>query len=222
MVYSQVVMRFRKHVGDSVLHISFMVMNSDRIKGWGNERSSSEPADQRYRPARFPHGKIRSDPAGDWWEASRLTAQPPWLLVTWISQTSSVSEVCSSSRLQKQVRRAIVGNQDTATRIMSPIVAKRKALNWRAVFSSCCVYLLDFQRSTVVGRAQLSYEQLRPQSRVFARRRASAKACIIRAEVFLCRHSNEFFDTRNNRAGEGRPRAQTTRSEFRGLKSVCG
>ncbi|KAJ8865856.1 hypothetical protein PR048_033379 [Dryococelus australis] len=30
---------------------------------------------------------------------------------------------------------------DNATRIQSPIAAKRKALNWRAVFSSCCVYL---------------------------------------------------------------------------------
>ncbi|KAJ8878606.1 hypothetical protein PR048_019187 [Dryococelus australis] len=35
---------------------------------------------------------------------------------------------------------------DTATRIKSTIAAKRKALNWRAVFSSCCVYLWDFQR----------------------------------------------------------------------------
>ncbi|KAJ8895425.1 hypothetical protein PR048_000757 [Dryococelus australis] len=35
---------------------------------------------------------------------------------------------------------------DTATRIKSPIAAKRKALTRRAVFSSCCVYLWDFQR----------------------------------------------------------------------------
>ncbi|KAJ8878882.1 hypothetical protein PR048_019481 [Dryococelus australis] len=35
---------------------------------------------------------------------------------------------------------------DTATRIKSSIAAKRKALNWRAVFSSCCVYLWDFQQ----------------------------------------------------------------------------
>ncbi|KAJ8868063.1 hypothetical protein PR048_031872 [Dryococelus australis] len=35
---------------------------------------------------------------------------------------------------------------DTATRIKSPIAAKLKALNWRAVFSSCCMYLWDFQR----------------------------------------------------------------------------
>ncbi|KAJ8890328.1 hypothetical protein PR048_009836 [Dryococelus australis] len=34
---------------------------------------------------------------------------------------------------------------DTATH-KSPIAAKRKALNWRAVFSSCSVYLWDFQR----------------------------------------------------------------------------
>ncbi|KAJ8897909.1 hypothetical protein PR048_003266 [Dryococelus australis] len=36
--------------------------------------------------------------------------------------------------------------RDTATRIKSPIAAKRKALNWRAVFSSHCVCLWDFQR----------------------------------------------------------------------------
>ncbi|KAJ8874324.1 hypothetical protein PR048_025170 [Dryococelus australis] len=35
---------------------------------------------------------------------------------------------------------------DTATRIRSTIAAKRRALNWRAVFSSCCVYPWDFQR----------------------------------------------------------------------------
>ncbi|KAJ8870439.1 hypothetical protein PR048_029461 [Dryococelus australis] len=35
---------------------------------------------------------------------------------------------------------------DTATRINSPIAAKRKALNWRTVFSSCSVCLWDFQR----------------------------------------------------------------------------
>ncbi|KAJ8866591.1 hypothetical protein PR048_032450 [Dryococelus australis] len=35
---------------------------------------------------------------------------------------------------------------DTATHIKSHIAAKRKAQNWRAVFSSCCVYLWDFQR----------------------------------------------------------------------------
>ncbi|KAJ8878401.1 hypothetical protein PR048_018979 [Dryococelus australis] len=34
----------------------------------------------------------------------------------------------------------------TATRIKSPIAAKSKALNWRAVFSSLCVYLWHFQR----------------------------------------------------------------------------
>ncbi|KAJ8888778.1 hypothetical protein PR048_008270 [Dryococelus australis] len=35
---------------------------------------------------------------------------------------------------------------DIATRIKSPIAAKRKALYWRALFSPCCVYLWDFQR----------------------------------------------------------------------------
>ncbi|KAJ8895542.1 hypothetical protein PR048_000878 [Dryococelus australis] len=35
---------------------------------------------------------------------------------------------------------------DTTSPIKSPIAAKRKALNWRAVFSSCCVNLRDFQR----------------------------------------------------------------------------
>ncbi|KAJ8875055.1 hypothetical protein PR048_022945 [Dryococelus australis] len=35
---------------------------------------------------------------------------------------------------------------DTVTRIKSSTAFKREALNWRAVFSSCCVYLWDFQR----------------------------------------------------------------------------
>ncbi|KAJ8896830.1 hypothetical protein PR048_002176 [Dryococelus australis] len=33
--------------------------------GLGNGRSPRKPADQRHRPARFPHAKIRCDPAGD-------------------------------------------------------------------------------------------------------------------------------------------------------------
>ncbi|KAJ8869575.1 hypothetical protein PR048_028567 [Dryococelus australis] len=33
--------------------------------GGGNGRSLRKPADQRHRPARFPHANIRSDPAGD-------------------------------------------------------------------------------------------------------------------------------------------------------------
>ncbi|KAJ8894224.1 hypothetical protein PR048_006836 [Dryococelus australis] len=33
--------------------------------GGGNRKSLRKPADQRHRPARFPHAKIRSDPAGD-------------------------------------------------------------------------------------------------------------------------------------------------------------
>ncbi|KAJ8894334.1 hypothetical protein PR048_006959 [Dryococelus australis] len=35
---------------------------------------------------------------------------------------------------------------DTTRRIKCAIAATFKALNWRAVFSSCCVYLWDFQR----------------------------------------------------------------------------
>ncbi|KAJ8889304.1 hypothetical protein PR048_008802 [Dryococelus australis] len=38
---------------------------------------------------------------------------------------------------------------DTATRIKSPIATKRKALNWLAVFSSHCVFLWDFQCSSL-------------------------------------------------------------------------
>ncbi|KAJ8867779.1 hypothetical protein PR048_031582 [Dryococelus australis] len=34
-------------------------------KGGGNGRSLRKPSDQRHRPARFPHVKIRSDPTGD-------------------------------------------------------------------------------------------------------------------------------------------------------------
>ncbi|KAJ8898216.1 hypothetical protein PR048_003576 [Dryococelus australis] len=49
----------------------------------GNERSLRKPADQQHRPARFPHAKIREwpgsgiEPGSSWWQASRLTAQPP-------------------------------------------------------------------------------------------------------------------------------------------------
>ncbi|KAJ8878338.1 hypothetical protein PR048_018915 [Dryococelus australis] len=43
------------------------------------------------------------------------------------------------------VRRGSVKG-DIATRIKPPITTKRKAMNWRAVFSSCCVCLWDFQR----------------------------------------------------------------------------
>ncbi|KAJ8880239.1 hypothetical protein PR048_016705 [Dryococelus australis] len=40
--------------------------SSAGMKGRGNGRSPRKPADQRHRPVRFPHAKIRSDPAGDW------------------------------------------------------------------------------------------------------------------------------------------------------------
>ncbi|KAJ8885965.1 hypothetical protein PR048_012171 [Dryococelus australis] len=48
--------------------------------GGGNGRYPRKPADQRHRPTRFPHAKIRERPGrglNPWWEASRLTAQPP-------------------------------------------------------------------------------------------------------------------------------------------------
>ncbi|KAJ8879006.1 hypothetical protein PR048_019612 [Dryococelus australis] len=53
------------------------------------------------------------------------------------------------SAFEAERRRSVKG--DTATRIKSPIVSKRKALNWRAVFSSCCVYLWDFQRLVIIS-----------------------------------------------------------------------
>ncbi|KAJ8888267.1 hypothetical protein PR048_007754 [Dryococelus australis] len=38
------------------------------------------------------------------------------------------------------------------THAMCPFAPTRKALNWRAVFLSCCVYLWDFQRAGMQGR----------------------------------------------------------------------
>ncbi|KAJ8867920.1 hypothetical protein PR048_031729 [Dryococelus australis] len=50
-----------------------IIYNSDMLrfshasesKSGGNWRRLRKPANQRYRPARFPHAKVRSDPAGD-------------------------------------------------------------------------------------------------------------------------------------------------------------
>ncbi|KAJ8872334.1 hypothetical protein PR048_025938, partial [Dryococelus australis] len=48
-----------------------------------NRRFSRKSVDRRHRPARFPHAEIcvarpEIEPGSPWWEASRLTAQPPW------------------------------------------------------------------------------------------------------------------------------------------------
>ncbi|KAJ8866799.1 hypothetical protein PR048_032660 [Dryococelus australis] len=43
----------------------------------------------------------------------------------------------------------MMGKGDSATRIKCAIASKRKAVNWRAVFTSCCVYLWDFQCTSV-------------------------------------------------------------------------
>ncbi|KAJ8866096.1 hypothetical protein PR048_033620 [Dryococelus australis] len=54
----------------------------------------------------------------------------------------------SSRRFTKECRcrDMPIGTRDNATRIKSSIAPKRKALNWRTVFSSCCVYPWHFQR----------------------------------------------------------------------------
>ncbi|KAJ8894311.1 hypothetical protein PR048_006930 [Dryococelus australis] len=68
-----------------------LVKNAERIfpsseygavpewRGGGNGRSPGKPADQRYRPARFPHLVTQPgiEPGSPWWEASGLTARPP-------------------------------------------------------------------------------------------------------------------------------------------------
>ncbi|KAJ8891043.1 hypothetical protein PR048_010552 [Dryococelus australis] len=53
-----------------------------------------------------------------------------------VSHDSRLPSACSA--LEADRRGSVKG--DTATRIKSPIATKRTALNWRAVFSSCCVY----------------------------------------------------------------------------------
>ncbi|KAJ8869761.1 hypothetical protein PR048_028769 [Dryococelus australis] len=54
-----------------------------------------------------------------------------------VLQTAVYLELFSAFEAER--RGSVKG--DTATHIKSPIAAKRKALNWRAVFSWCCVYL---------------------------------------------------------------------------------
>ncbi|KAJ8874349.1 hypothetical protein PR048_025197 [Dryococelus australis] len=44
--------------------LNIEVLRADEGEGGGNGRSPRRPADQRHHPARFPHAKIRGDPAG--------------------------------------------------------------------------------------------------------------------------------------------------------------
>ncbi|KAJ8884798.1 hypothetical protein PR048_010994 [Dryococelus australis] len=75
------------------------VVDRTRNTGGGNGRSPIKPADQRHRPARFPYAKIPLpghsrqgiEPGLPWWEASRLTAQPPWLHIISRFERSPVS-----------------------------------------------------------------------------------------------------------------------------------
>ncbi|KAJ8869007.1 hypothetical protein PR048_030553 [Dryococelus australis] len=61
------------------------------------------------------------------------------ILLSLVGQSVNYNDDSFFSAFEAKRRGSVKG--DTATRIKSPIAAKRKALNWRAVFSSCCVYL---------------------------------------------------------------------------------
>ncbi|KAJ8891859.1 hypothetical protein PR048_004414 [Dryococelus australis] len=71
-----------------------VIMEQRRNERGGHGRSPRKPADQRHRPAR-KSGVIRPgiEHGSPWWEASRLTAQPPWP-PDWHSDlyTASISE----------------------------------------------------------------------------------------------------------------------------------
>ncbi|KAJ8877240.1 hypothetical protein PR048_021694 [Dryococelus australis] len=60
-----------------------MIQPAVHTVGWGNGRSLRKPADQRNRPAQFPHAKIRerprreSNPVSSRWEASSLISTSP-------------------------------------------------------------------------------------------------------------------------------------------------
>ncbi|KAJ8865798.1 hypothetical protein PR048_033320 [Dryococelus australis] len=61
------------------------------------------------------------------------------------SSSAPKTSMLRAAQISSLPRRRGSINGDIVTRIKSPIASKRKALNWRAVFSSCCVYLSDFQ-----------------------------------------------------------------------------
>ncbi|KAJ8875179.1 hypothetical protein PR048_023074 [Dryococelus australis] len=69
-------------IGSPLRHLEVSVEQHRNERGGGNRRSARKPADQRYRPALFPHAKIPGanplgiEPGSPWWEASSLTTTP--------------------------------------------------------------------------------------------------------------------------------------------------
>ncbi|KAJ8867302.1 hypothetical protein PR048_031103 [Dryococelus australis] len=141
------------------------------MQGRGNGRSPRKPVDQRHRPARFPHVKIRertrreSNPVRAWWEANiqtcrRVDVAEVSILIGWkiILLASRLSRYCDSSitrLLSKfplylelsstfETKERGVDKVDTSTHIKCASAIKREALNWRVSFSSCRVFLRDF------------------------------------------------------------------------------
>ncbi|KAJ8872623.1 hypothetical protein PR048_026231 [Dryococelus australis] len=71
-------------------------------------------------------------------------------------------------RVRSEGRWGMIPFREASTRIKSSIAPKCKTLNWRAVFSSCCVYLWDFQRRPCYftgGNGYAWWEGLRKCSR---------------------------------------------------------
>ncbi|KAJ8897864.1 hypothetical protein PR048_003217 [Dryococelus australis] len=89
------------------------------------------------------------EPGSHWWEASRLTTQPPWPQNRMIKNTTFVFQ---GSRLPgdsfPRLRPGSAENDkgDTATLDKYSVAAKRKAFNWRVVFSSSRMYRLFTSR----------------------------------------------------------------------------
>ncbi|KAJ8878557.1 hypothetical protein PR048_019135 [Dryococelus australis] len=148
-------------------------MEQCREKGGGNGRSPRKPVDQRYRLARFPHAKIRSDPGGDrtWIAFSvrfgwRLTAvfSADKTEVKWQRSSDGIQWWRKVRELEKTHRPMIT----TATFTACKNLGQRKHFNWnsllhyRSVLTSICknarfLFLLCATLSVLIHSGQHTY-----------------------------------------------------------------